>query len=86
MTEGEVGIRVWKRKATVESRRNWIKSRGYVPICKLSAVDAEERRRKGRLWYKAKGKTKAKQYNDGRKEEAKKKRKPKSHRPMRNRG
>ena len=26
VTEGEVGIRVWKRKATVESRRNWIKN------------------------------------------------------------
>jgi hypothetical protein len=82
VTEGEVGIRVWKRRATTESIRNWKGRPRYVPIAELSAVEAEERRRKRRLYcsnmspaVKSKRKKTSKEYDDGRKEEVKKNRK-----------
>jgi hypothetical protein len=46
VTEGEVGIRAWKREVTgtkTKAFRNWIR-RSYVPISKLNAVDAAKRR------------------------------------------
>jgi hypothetical protein len=54
VTEGEAGIRVWKRKATqtkTKAFRNWIR-RSYVPISELNAVDAAKRRQGAKLLRK----------------------------------
>jgi hypothetical protein len=92
VTPGEVGIMVWKRRATTESRRNWKGRPRYVPIAELPAVEADERRRKYRWWYsnsspatKSKRKKTRKKYDDGRKEEAKKNRKGRKEEAKKNR-